>query len=439
MKYFKALLCVLLICTMLSGCSFRIASSIDELISPVSPFGENADIQNAMEAFAPNGYSLKNPNSGSFVTSYNFYDIDGDEQEEAFAFYEPADKLGTINLAVLDMKDDSWSVVECITGEGKDVRSLDFNDVNGDGRQEILICWDALPTSTNHQLVIYSVDNNKSEYTLVPIGSSITINNYICVDMDNDSVDELMLFVINTGSTIGAKAELYSFKDNKMSLLGYTKLDSHITSYTNVQIEYAEDDVRVYADALGSDGHSMLTEVIYWSNSYNTIISPFYSYSSGRTSATSRKSIINCIDINGDDLIDIPTNMSIKGLPEQVSAIDWRIYKSTTLVHTEYSLFVQQDGYHIVIPNNDIDKITATYDEDKREMTIINKSTKKPIVSVMPVLKAGYDKNNYEGYSVVLEKSGYCYLAKEGTDKGIKITTDDLKQSLKSVNQGVKL
>ena len=31
-----------------SGCSFRLASSVDELISPVSPQGDDADVQKAL-------------------------------------------------------------------------------------------------------------------------------------------------------------------------------------------------------------------------------------------------------------------------------------------------------------------------------------------------------------------------------------------------------
>ena len=48
MKYLKSAICILIVCLMLTGCNFRMASSIDDLISPVSPFGDNADIQKAM-------------------------------------------------------------------------------------------------------------------------------------------------------------------------------------------------------------------------------------------------------------------------------------------------------------------------------------------------------------------------------------------------------
>lgn len=56
----------------LSGCSFRLASSVDELISPVSPQGDDADVQNALSSFVSGGYSLKTPSAGDFTTAYSF-------------------------------------------------------------------------------------------------------------------------------------------------------------------------------------------------------------------------------------------------------------------------------------------------------------------------------------------------------------------------------
>ena len=49
----------------------------------------------------------------------------------------------------------------------------------------------------------------------------------------------------------------------------------------------------------------------------------------------------------------------------------------------------------------------------------------------MPVLKAVYDEKTYQGYNIILDKSGYYYLAKAGNDKDIKISVDDLKQYIK--------
>lgn len=433
MKYIKALICTLLIAAILSGCSFRISSSIEDLISPVSPFGDNADIQEALNSYAKNGYSLKTPSGGEYIASYNFFDIDGDGVDEAFAFYEPSDDLGTISMALIKKLNDKWSVVENIKGDGKDIYSVSFSDVNNDGRVELLVCWDVISNSSNHNLSVYLMKPSGESVKLRQIGESVSINNYLVVDYDKNSKNELMIFEIN-GASSSARAKLYSLSDNSFDLLSETKLDSHITSYTNILVEEAENDVRVYADAIGSDGSSMLTEIVYWSDTYDSIISPFYSYTTGLTKGTSRTLSLNCDDINGDKLIEIPTNYSIDGLPKKVDAVDWKIYKNTILVHSEYSLVVSDDGYMAVLPDDIFKSISVSYDGDERLMTVKNKQTKKDIFYIKPVLKAVYDEKEYKDYSVVLEASGYYYLAKIGNDTKIKISIDDLAEMVKSIN-----
>lgn len=432
MKYLKSAICILLVCLMLTGCSFRMASSIDDLISPVSPFGDNADIQKAMDSYAKNGYSLKVPVAGKYNTSYNFYDIDGDGNDEAFAFYEPADKLGSIDMAVIKKIDGIWSVVDNVTGDGKEIYSVDFHDLTGDGKKDILICWDVIKNSTNHQLAVYSYSSAKSSFKLKQIGIEMTINNYTTVDFNGDKIDELLLMFIGTGHSNSATAELYSLKGANIKSLGYTKLDSHITSYTKLSVGKVDNDIRVYADAIGSDGKSMLTEVLYWSDSYKSVISPFYSYSTGRTSGTSRSAMISSMDINNDGVIEIPTDTSVSKLPKQVMAVDWQTYKHTTLIHTDYSLFVPNDGYSVIVPDKYKNKIAVSYDEKTRKMTVTNNSTKKTVFSVVTVMKAVYDKNNFKGYSSVLDTSGYYYLAQSGNDSDIKITVGDIKNYIKA-------
>ena len=433
MKYFKAVFCTVLVAVLLSGCSFHISSSIEDLISPVSPFGDNAYVQEALDSYAPKGYSLKTPSGGDYIASYNFYDIDKDGDDEAFVFYEPADNLGSISMALIKKLDSKWTVVQNVDGDGKDVYSIDFADVNDDDKDEILICWNVISNSSNHTLSVYNVSGENKKIKLDIIGKPVSVNNYIVVDFKKDKANELVLFEINS-AVPSAKAELYSLKNNSFALLGETKLDSHITSYVNLKIEEAENDVRVYADAIGSDGSLMLTEIIYWSDSYDSIISPFYSYSTGITRDTRRTVKINSGDVNGDKLIEIPTDYKMKKLPKNIKAVDWKIYKNTVLVHSNYSLAVENDGYMVMLPDKVIDEISVSYNSKERLMTVKNKSTKKTVFSIKPVLKVSYDEKDYSDYKKVYEASGYCYLAREGNDSDIRITIKDLPQCVKLLN-----
>lgn len=432
MKYIKVFLCVVLIVALFSGCSFRLASSVNDLISAVAPFGENADVKSALDSFLSNGYSLKNPSSGEYITSYNFYDLDGDEKEEAVAFYEPNDNLGTIRMAIIKEYSGKWEVVSDISGYGDDAYRLDFADLNNDGKDEIIVCWNNISNSNSHLFVVYNLKFEDKKFEVKQINKDeIYLNNYVIVDFNQTGNNDILMFEINSGTKTSAKAELYSLNDNNLRLKGETKLDSRVISYRNINVEKAEGDIRVYADAIGSNGNSIRTEVIYWSNMYDSIVSPFYSYSTGRTSGTSRGCLVNSCDINEDERIEIPTDTTVKGLPKNIKPLNWKIYNKTILVHTNYSLYVKDDNYNIIIPDKYFKNISATYNKKTREMTVINKKTKTAVFSIMPVLKAVYDEKSYQGYSVILDKSGYYYLAKTSNDKDIKISIDELKQYIK--------
>ena len=422
----------MLIVALFSGCSFRLASSVNDLISAVAPFGENADVKSALDSFLSNGYSLKNPSSGEYITSYNFYDLDGDEKEEAVAFYEPNDNLGTIRMAIIKEYSGKWEVVSDISGYGDDAYRLDFADLNNDGKDEIIVCWNNISNSNSHLFVVYNLKFEDKKFEVKQINKNeIYLNNYVIVDFNQTGNNDILMFEINSGTKTSAKAELYSLNDNNLRLKGETKLDSRVISYRNINVEKAEGDIRVYADAIGSNGNSIRTEVIYWSNMYDSIVSPFYSYSTGRTSGTSRGCLVNSCDINEDERIEIPTDTTVKGFPKNIKPLNWKIYNKTILVHTNYSLYVKDDNYNVIIPDKYFKNISATYNKKTREMTVINKKTKTAVFSIMPVLKAVYDEKSYQGYSVILDKSGYYYLAKTSSDKDIKISIDELKQYIK--------
>lgn len=430
MKYIKSIICIILVVVLLSGCSFRLASSVNDLISAISPFGDNADIKQAMDEYLGNGYSLKNPTSGDYITSYNFYDLDGDGIDEAIAFYETKDSLGIAKMAMLKKENDNkWKVLTSVDGNGESAYRLDFADVDNDSNTEVMVCWNSISNSTSHSFVIYEVSFGDSPQ-LSQLADAKTVNNYAVGDFDGSGTNQLLLLEILSGTKNSAKAELYSVDDGYY-LIGETKLDSRVLTYDNIRLENTSDGVRVYADAIGASGNTEFTEILYYSDMYSSIVSPFYSYSSGTTSGTSRSCLIDSMDINSDDLIEIPTDADYDSFPTDIYSIDWKAYRNTVLVHTVYSLYVKNDGYTVIIPDEYLKKIKVEYDKEEREFFVYSSADKKAVFSVKPVLKAVYEEKNYDSYSVVCENNGYYYLAKTTDNDSIKISLDDLKQFIK--------
>ena len=189
---------MLCIALLFSGCGgFHLASSIDDLISPVAPAGADASVQSAMDAYCKGGYSVKIPAAGKYTTSYIFYDFDDDGQKEALAFYEPNDALGKIDMAVLEQSGENWQVIANIQGEGTDVYSVDFCDVNGDGKTEFLISWNMISYSTSHLMSVYKMTGSGQESKLTALAEPMQYSAYIPADLNNDGVQEVLFFGSN--------------------------------------------------------------------------------------------------------------------------------------------------------------------------------------------------------------------------------------------------
>lgn len=437
MKWIKLLVTVIIIGAVFSGCSFRLASSVDELISPVAPEGDNADVQIALEGFSKGGFSLKTPVSGEYTTSYIFYDVDTDGENEAIVFYEPASELGTINMALIDKTNGTWSVAGNTVIGGTSIYSVNFSDVNGDEKPEIIVLWDVIKHSSSHSLSVFSQMVNDKDKTLIRIGDEIAANAYTIVDMDSDGVSEIMIFTAQTGDSNTAYAMLYSYKDGSVNKISKTKLDGHITSYERITCEKTDNKVYIYADAVNSNGVQMHTEVIYWSDYYDSIISPFYNYSTGVTKGTSRKAMMTSRDINNDGVIEIPLDASKKKLPANVEAINWKQYNNSVLKHKAYSIAIQKDNYQLVIPDEEFEKISVEYDSGNSVLTVTD-NEKNTVFTVAAVLKSQYDEKSadYSQYTQIMDGEGYVYLAKAENDAKVKITAEDLKSMIKSYKLG---
>lgn len=435
MKKVNAFVIFLCIALLFSGCSnFRMAASIDDLISPISPSGDNAGVQNAVDEYCKGGYSIKIPASGSYTTSFILKDIDNDDVNEALAFYEPSNKMSTVCMAVLRKSGDKWNVYENIETDATDVNSVDFCDLNNDGIEEIIVCWSVVSKTTGFKLNVYrQIENEDKSVSIKSISDDVTASDFVCVDMDGDGTKELMIFANGTSSEY-PKAELYSYENNKKQLLGRTKLDSAITSFENITYAKTDEGMSVYADAVQSDGSSMVTEFIYWSDYYNSIVSPFYSYSTSRTAETSRSSMITCKDIDGDGVIEIPTDASLSKLPSAIEAQSWKTYGNTVLSHKFYSISCKRDSYILVIPDDYFKKISVKYNNDFRVLTVNDKENGKEIFEIMTVIKTSYDSKDskYADYEKIFDDSGYVYLAKVNPESDIKIDTKTLKDMIKT-------
>lgn len=423
MKKLKLILLFLLICPALSGCSNFRLDSVDDLISPVSPSGDDAAIISAVNDYCKNGYSIKIPLSGKYTTSFIRCDLSGNGNDEAVAFYEPSDRLGSVDMAVLNKSGGTWQVVGSVTGDGADVSSVDFADINNDGSDEIIVCWSMISGSSSSNLRVYNRIESGDKFSFEALGSPIKADQFICCDINNDSETELLVFTVGT-----PKAELYLFESGSEKLIGETKLDGRIISFSSISVGETDEGVSIYADAVCTSGASMVTELIYWSDYYDSVISPFYSYSTGRTTDTYRNNTIVSRDVDGDGEIEIPVEVDVSSLPDGITAQDWVSYENTVLNHKSYSFACEKDNYILTLNDDIFSEVSLAYSSDSRELVV--KKGGSELFRILTVVKSSYNSGSYDGYIEIHGDSGFIYLAKITGGSKAAVTIDDLKNSI---------
>ena len=198
MKKLILILLVICICLSLTSCDYKI-SSIESLMRPPKLSGESNLLQKAFEESIGNGKSviMKTPISGQYRSSYLYFDLENDGEQEAIVFYADPVLDSTPCASIFKHINGKWKSISKIKGKNEEIYEVNFADINGDNILEILISWTGVVTSdfgtgNERMLSIYSCDG----VTTTLLKSEMYTNIFID-DFNNDGSQEIGLFKLN--------------------------------------------------------------------------------------------------------------------------------------------------------------------------------------------------------------------------------------------------
>ena len=145
-------------CTLLfNACAMFDLFSVDELMRTPKLTGENALIQQAFEEAVGNSVSLLSPVSGEYRSAYVLNDIDGDTYDEALVFYKNNQTASDVHMHLLDFDGKEWFSVADVVGNGTDVYSIEFCNLDQGNLLEIAVVWTMPDAARSKNLVIYKI------------------------------------------------------------------------------------------------------------------------------------------------------------------------------------------------------------------------------------------------------------------------------------------
>ena len=297
------------------------SQSPESLMTPPEAAGDYKDIQNVIEKSIGSEIILKAPNEGEYTTSITFVDLNADDANDAVAFYRlKNDDTSAIYMSVLIRQHSKWIASEAVRGQGNDVLEFSYGDMDYDSISEIIVGWSMFDSKDNNTLSVYTVSSQKSK-AVVNENDSLIYTKMCVTDVCGEGRKEILLLknTYNDEDSL-AKATVYVFEDSKLSPISSINIVSSVSEYKKLQTQLLDNKNVFFVDGV-IESDSMITEILYWDNSLNKLVSP--TNTQGAYPQTLRKGTVCSTDINSDSILEIPfENVSI-GKP-YINLTDWK-------------------------------------------------------------------------------------------------------------------
>ena len=428
-KRIIALALIGLLTVALCGCE-GLGSTDEELLSPPKSGGVYAHISEVLNKSITEKYTLKYPTSGDYRSAIVLKDINNDGSEEAIAVYTTsADNTVTVHINLIANINGEYISVGSSKIVGSGVERIEFCDLGGDGKQEIIVGYYVFG-NVDKQVAVYEYSGN----TLTERGME-KYTEYALCDLDGNGVSGLLVTTLDAAQKT-ADAKLLQINEKGVTQLGSCILDGNVTSYYKPVISKLPDGrLAVLVDAVKGTG--MITEVLYYEN--DALKNSFYDTVQLGTYATYRQSLVASRDIDSDGCVEIPMLTALPSAgnvadTDNVSVTKWCVLSGDKLLVKRTMLMNYTDGYSIDIPEN-WKNICVAKKTDSRLRVIYTQDpetglAKEEILRIQVIAEKTWDGEDYQknGFTELTRGSGlvFAYRMGEHTGQG-KITPEKLK------------
>jgi hypothetical protein len=307
------------------------------------------EIYNRLKDIAGKDYKLAAALEGDHKGGIQLVDIDGDGQEEAVIFYTRGNTDPAVNMLVLDAGAGKWESIGDIKSSAYQVNKVDYEDMTGDGNKDIVVGWQ-LSDGFQKGMGIYSFQSGQVREIFTNLCTA-----EIVADFDGDRQGELLLTKHDREKYTG-QAELYKYRAGKMELLHATAMDGGINSIESVQLGMASADQQGVFIDMGVGAHSATTALLIVKE--GKIHNVFYSGIGEVNEKTFKPYPFNCLDIDGDGIMEIPIQIPAPGYENApMVATQWitNWYKwdgKGDIALSGQNFYNYIDGYFINIPEH---------------------------------------------------------------------------------------
>lgn len=431
----SAFLIAALLAVSAGGCDITDVGS-DSLLRPPKTMGDEAEIEQLISDTAKSSYTLKYPKSGSNRSAIIMSDLDGDEVEEAIAFYREGEDVARIHMLVMYSDENEWKLSSDFITETTDIDCVDFADVSGSDTLEILVGYSTYTQNIN-LLSCYSYSDGKTE----EIKAGQKYSAFYCGDFNFDEKDEIMTLSLFTSEN-EASASMLEYDENKNSL--YSKavvaMDPNVIKFRNVvSSDIGSGTQGIFVDGEFATGE-INTQIIYYNKELSLLRNPLFKEKT--KNFTQRNCNVICADIDNDLSVDFP---SVQKLPYSgkesaetiADKITWNSFSAENESFVpECSMIANYSfGFTIKMPDSWLENTVTAINSTKDNSIAFYEWKKSALGDRLFEIKvfdaAEWEKGrDNDDYTLIYKDNRYAYaFINSDTDSQYALSDDEIKKS----------
>ena len=350
MRHLLRLACLGLMAGVLAllTCSCGFVFSPEDLYSLPSLPAEYTELNNCINQIIDSGAEYAAPVSGTNIQPVQMKDLDGDGQQEAVAFFRNSADEKPLKICIFTAVGDTYEQSAVIEGSGTAIYSIEYSDLDNDGRQELIVGW---RVSTDAQaLTVYSLRTGQPEELM-----RTNYVKYAITDLDQDQMQELV--VLRSDEEGSGLADYYCWQDGGVLNLGSSaRISSTMAELSGQQGRVQKGTLRDGEPALFITGVEdsvwAITDILAAREGelYNLLLSDMTGVSG---EIVAYQGLVPT-DINSDGITELPQPVVTLGQDNSASQgqwVNWRTYDSAGTAELALSTYHNmEDGWYLQLP-----------------------------------------------------------------------------------------
>lgn len=400
------LLAGLALAAVLSGCTV-FDSSVEQLFTLPRMAPEYTGLSQQLDSLISQGYEYASPSGGRNIQSVQMVDLEDDGRQEALVFLRRSADEKPLKIMVYRLDgDDSYSLLCTIESSGTAVDSVYYQDLNGDGRQELIVGWRI--SADVQTLAAYSIE--PEPVALMSCGYS----RFSIQDLNGDGAPSLL--VIRADGELGPVAEFYGWQEEQMGVSYRCRLSSSMTALNRGSVVTGMADRDTPAVFItGVDTTSMAVTDILIYRPEAGLVNVALDKTSGVSAAVYPYRQLAPQDIDGDGVTEIPCPLGDSAAEQTDGLVSWMSWQSDgRFQQTAKTYHSLSSGWYFTIPTSwwswEVDAVTGGIQNESQMTLRINGDS---VLTIYTITGENRDNRSRMGSRIVLRRQATTVYAGE--------------------------